>query len=191
MKPTADGARELQRRAQKKLKNPASDSNSGMLPFDQIRQQLLLVFHGSSFPSFTVLGKLTDETKRALAISPTTTAFLEKNTDLCVLSDYSFRSPVCLLTFAELIILLRPNDSEGLLKILKRITDCRQPGTVFTLLDAFSSWRDSVEKLPIEYQITQDNFTKMCLILLRIRARVPVVVMGETGCGKTSCAREW
>ena len=30
----------------------------------------------------------------------------------------------------------------------------------------------------------------MCLILIRLRARIPVIMMGETGCGKTSLIRK-
>ena len=40
------------------------------------------------------------------------------------------------------------------------------------------------------YVITADNFFKMLLILLRIREKVPVIMMGETGCGKTSLIRK-
>ena len=40
------------------------------------------------------------------------------------------------------------------------------------------------------YVITPDNFLKMLLILLRIRENVPVIMMGETGCGKTSLIRK-
>ena len=36
------------------------------------------------------------------------------------------------------------------------------------------------------YEFTIDNFVKMVLIYLRIRARVPLILLGETGCGKTS-----
>jgi energy-coupling factor transporter ATP-binding protein EcfA2 len=36
------------------------------------------------------------------------------------------------------------------------------------------------------YVITNDNFKKMVLILYRIIANVPVIIMGDTGCGKTS-----
>ncbi|CAM5998751.1 unnamed protein product [Sphagnum balticum] len=36
------------------------------------------------------------------------------------------------------------------------------------------------------YSITLDNFFKMCLIVQRIKSKVPVVVMGETGVGKTA-----
>ena len=39
------------------------------------------------------------------------------------------------------------------------------------------------------YVLTPDNILKMVLIVQRIRARIPVIVMGETGCGKTSLVR--
>ena len=39
------------------------------------------------------------------------------------------------------------------------------------------------------YALTPDNLLKMVLIYMRIRANVPVVIMGETGCGKTSLIR--
>ena len=34
--------------------------------------------------------------------------------------------------------------------------------------------------------ILKDNFIKMALISLRIQAKIPVVLMGETGIGKTA-----
>ena len=36
------------------------------------------------------------------------------------------------------------------------------------------------------YVITEDNYKKMVLLIYRIQANVPVIIMGETGCGKTS-----
>lgn len=39
------------------------------------------------------------------------------------------------------------------------------------------------------YALTPDNLLKMVLIYMRIRANIPVVIMGETGCGKTSLIR--
>jgi hypothetical protein len=36
------------------------------------------------------------------------------------------------------------------------------------------------------YVITNDNFTKMILLVYRILADIPVIIMGETGCGKTA-----
>ena len=39
------------------------------------------------------------------------------------------------------------------------------------------------------YVFTADNFIKLILILTRVRANIPVIMMGETGCGKTSLLR--
>ena len=36
-----------------------------------------------------------------------------------------------------------------------------------------------------KYVITDDNYKKMILLIYRIQADVPVIIMGETGCGKT------
>ena len=46
--------------------------------------------------------------------------------------------------------------------------------------------RKSLEEIAGKYVFTADNFIKMILILLRIRANIPIIMMGETGCGKTS-----
>ena len=50
------------------------------------------------------------------------------------------------------------------------------------------TWRQALG-LASEYALTPDNLLKMGLIHLRIKAGVPVVIMGETGCGKTSLIR--
>jgi len=43
-----------------------------------------------------------------------------------------------------------------------------------------------IEEKENNYVITNDNFRKMALLLYRIKANVPVIIMGETGCGKTA-----
>ena len=48
----------------------------------------------------------------------------------------------------------------------------------------------SLEEISKNYVFTPDNFVKMILILIRIRSNVPVIMMGETGCGKTSLIRK-
>ena len=40
------------------------------------------------------------------------------------------------------------------------------------------------------YIFTPDIYLKMILILLRIRANIPVIMMGETGIGKTSLIKK-
>ena len=47
-----------------------------------------------------------------------------------------------------------------------------------------------LEEITKDYVLTADNFVKMVLILLRIRSGIPVIMMGETGCGKTSLIRK-
>jgi len=39
------------------------------------------------------------------------------------------------------------------------------------------------------YVFTKDNFFKLILIYLKIQSNIPVILMGETGCGKTSLIR--
>ena len=50
--------------------------------------------------------------------------------------------------------------------------------------------RKSMVEISKNYAFTPDNFLKMMLILLRIRANIPVIMMGETGCGKTFLIRK-
>ncbi|CAF4369273.1 unnamed protein product, partial [Rotaria magnacalcarata] len=46
--------------------------------------------------------------------------------------------------------------------------------------------RDIAKRLQDDYVLTSDNFIKMLLIYLRVQCGIPVLIMGETGCGKTS-----
>jgi len=43
-----------------------------------------------------------------------------------------------------------------------------------------------IEEKNNNYVITNDNFKKMVLLIYRIIANIPVIIMGDTGCGKTS-----
>ena len=43
-----------------------------------------------------------------------------------------------------------------------------------------------MDEIVNSYIFTSDNFIKLILIMTRIRANLPVILMGETGCGKTS-----
>ena len=48
----------------------------------------------------------------------------------------------------------------------------------------------SIEEIVGDYVFTADNFLKMILILIRIRENVPIIMMGETGCGKAAIIRK-
>ena len=46
--------------------------------------------------------------------------------------------------------------------------------------------KETIKIIVGSYVFTSDNFIKMILILFRIQANIPVIMMGETGCGKTA-----
>ena len=77
---------------------------------------------------------------------------------------------------------------------LKSILDLKNP--IDIVKDNKNSNKDEKEdkkalsEITKDYVFTVDNFIKMCLILIRIRANIPVIMMGETGCGKTSLIRK-
>lgn len=50
---------------------------------------------------------------------------------------------------------------------------------------------DSVilDEMSKHYALTPDNLLKMVLIVLRLQGHQPIIIMGETGCGKTSLIR--
>lgn len=49
--------------------------------------------------------------------------------------------------------------------------------------------RNALNEMSKQYALTPDNLLKMVLIILRIQGHQPVIIMGETGCGKTSLIR--
>ncbi|XP_022093803.1 uncharacterized protein LOC110980993 [Acanthaster planci] len=65
---------------------------------------------------------------------------------------------------------------DQLQQVLERI--CR------TTRDEFD--KSNLGHLKTMYALTPDNMMKMVLIHMRVKSRVPVVIMGETGCGKTT-----
>ena len=62
------------------------------------------------------------------------------------------------------------------------------PNTLFEEIDKVLDLKSTVENVKQiigSYVFTSDNFIKMILIIFRIQANIPVILMGETGCGKT------
>lgn len=70
-------------------------------------------------------------------------------------------------------------DQNQLQTLLQRVTRTNVSGLPQAKLDLLNK----------EYALTPDNLLKMILIMLRVNSQVPVVIMGETGCGKTSLIR--
>ena len=71
-----------------------------------------------------------------------------------------------------------------LLKYLKNIMSLDNP------VENDNNNLKSLKNILGNYVINNDNFIKMALILYRIKAKIPVIIMGETGCGKTSLIKK-
>ena len=91
--------------------------------------------------------------------------------------------------------LLRPPKKKEGKEILKQLNELKYPKDMTSaelmdeLLDFMKGRRislDIINKILSEYALTPDNYIKMVLILNRIYSDIPVILMGETGCGKTS-----
>ena len=81
----------------------------------------------------------------------------------------------------------RNYSQQQFLEELKSILDLKNP-----IENTNNNKEKTISLLEItkDYVFTADNFIKMCLILIRLRADIPVIMMGETGCGKTSLIRK-
>ena len=76
-------------------------------------------------------------------------------------------------THLEIPDFTKMEKTEEFLEIIKTIVDSRED--IQTIKSKLGT-----------YVFNEDNFFKMVQILLRFRAGIPVLIMGETGCGKTS-----
>ncbi|MCO5584285.1 hypothetical protein L7F22_038209 [Adiantum nelumboides] len=90
---------------------------------------------------------------------------------------------------------LIPPDIKNILNIQVKVVQMQLPNysalsseELWQILRPILSCTDDGGFVP-NYVLTPDNFLKMALVSLRINARIPVIIMGETGCGKTSLLR--
>ena len=60
------------------------------------------------------------------------------------------------------------------------------PNEIDKDLGEFKSLISILDEKDYNYIITDDNFKKMILLYYRIKANIPVIIMGEEGCGKLS-----
>ena len=94
------------------------------------------------------------------------------------------------LTGLQQILKIKPNgkiDEE--FRTLKYPKEMNSVQLMEEFLDISQSRKlsiDLINKILSEYALTPDNFIKMILILDRINCDIPTILMGETGCGKTS-----
>ena len=76
--------------------------------------------------------------------------------------------------------------SEDYLKEIKEILNLPNDVKKYNEKEKIKSLLSILDYKTDNYVITNDNFKKMVLILYRIQANIPVIIMGETGCGKTA-----
>ena len=74
--------------------------------------------------------------------------------------------------------------SRDYLKRIKKILNL--PNAINADKGKYVSLLSIIEDENNNYVITNDNFKKMVLLVYRIKANVPVIIMGDTGCGKTA-----
>ena len=77
---------------------------------------------------------------------------------------------------------------ESFFKIIKQILNLSNP--INKKDKNVNNSNYTISEIVGYYVFTADNFLKMLLILIKIRENIPVVMMGETGCGKTSLIRK-
>jgi hypothetical protein len=76
------------------------------------------------------------------------------------------------------------NSSKDYLESMKKVLNI--PNEVETEKKGLKSLLSLLDYETDNYVITNDNFIKMILLVYRIIADIPVIIMGETGCGKTA-----
>jgi hypothetical protein len=148
------------------VKNLAINEKKEIISFDKIDPSLLF-FHegeGQLFSIITNKKKSTQEYKDLLDLQ--NSQAIKKKDFISELPNY------------------RKYTQKQFLKELKDILDITNP------VEKGVEERISLEEIAGNYVFTADNFVKMALILIRIRSNIPVIMMGETGCGKTSLIRK-
>ena len=94
-----------------------------------------------------------------------------------------------LITLQKLLKIPKKGEISDKYNVLKYPTDMTSPELMDELLDFMKGRRislDVINRILSEYALTPDNYIKMILILNRVYSDIPVILMGETGCGKTS-----
>ena len=152
-----------------KAVNALANNKHEVLSFDKIDPSLLF-FHEGCGESFSIITNKNPKDKEYIGLLnlKNSQAFSEKD---------------------KLKFLPKYNDpkfeKKNFLQELKDILDISNP-----IEGGSNSDKKPLKEIAGNYVITADNFVKMVLILLRIRSNIPVIMMGETGCGKTSLIRK-
>ena len=75
------------------------------------------------------------------------------------------------------------------LQEIKKVFNLKNPVTDEEYNEGENQNKYSLQKIIDNYVFTADNYVKIILIYLRIKARIPVILVGETGSGKTKMVK--
>ena len=148
--------------------NDLADDKHKYISFDDIDPSLLF-FHEGTGESFSIITNKDQNDKEYID-------FLElKNTQAFTKNDIVKKLPD-----------YKKYSQKQFLEELKNILDIKNEVEKEKKRNELLS----LEEIADDYVFTADNFVKIILILLRIRSNIPVIMMGETGCGKTALIRK-
>ena len=124
-------------------------------------------------------------------IKPSLISIDKKGKNIKIIPTCNKKSPEdVFLTHLQQLLKIGPNgkikEEFMTLKYPKEMTSVQLMDEFLDLINARRLSLDLVNKILSEYALTPDNFIKMILILDRINCDIPVILMGETGVGKTS-----
>ena len=145
----------------------AQNINPEIISFDKIDPSLIF-FHEGEGQSFSIISNKNKKDQEYIDLLALQNSQVLKKSDL----------------IKELPNYKKYTQKQFLIE-LKDILDIKNP-----VEKEIGNPRKSLEEICGNYVFTADNFVKMILILLRIRANIPIIMMGETGCGKTSLIRK-
>ena len=154
----------------KGINNLAKDKHS-VISFDKIEQPLLFFHEGDNSLNFSYItnkDKNDSEYRELLSLINSQSSMKKIES----FPDYN-------------------DDNYDFLQDLQNILDLKNPlKDINKTENDKKEGRKSLEEIANNFVFHKDNFVKMILILLRLRANIPVIMMGETGCGKTALIKK-
>ena len=161
--------------------------------FDNITASTLFLFNGdkTTFTAITKQKKGSEEYNRYYELINTQSIYGGQKFDL---PDYSNKDHYFYLEELKKILglpemLFDRNEINDLNNKIKEETKEELDSKVYNPNNIEEDRKLYMAKLAKKngnYVYTRDNFIKSVIILLKIQASIPVILMGETGCGKTS-----
>ena len=150
-----------------------ADDKHNIISFDKMKHSLIF-FHEGNKESFSIITNKNESDPEYNLFLVYKKTQRTKGEEIKKLTDYKDNN------FKQ----------EDFLRELKDILDIQNPVNKIEQKTSINKNLKCLDEIANDYVFTPDNFLKMVLILIRIRSNVPVIMMGETGCGKTALIRK-